>query len=308
MKVAKEQALVREKAAELVKDGQEVPWEKLAAKYEKTIEMKVGGGKNRWSQNAPGNKPSGGPSTVVVPPQGGQPPQDMMQHPPDRNANAANHGVAQHPQQGMAYHPEAVASAAQHGAGAPALSPRPMEQQQQQQQQQQYYPGQGQQQQPGPATAAAPQQHTYPQQAPPNNANQQQSAAERAAAASLAQALMMPSSAPTWASAQPLGTPTNGYAYAQQTTGSTTVPWGSSYTAAPPSPMAGQQSAALGSATPQLGLQVQGLQFGSQQLYTSHVAAPPAATPTHGGATTLYPNALGGQQQNYYVSQGLVVA
>ena len=41
---------MREKAAQFVKDGQDVPSDYME-KYRKTIEMKLGG-RNRWSQNA----------------------------------------------------------------------------------------------------------------------------------------------------------------------------------------------------------------------------------------------------------------
>lgn len=42
MKVAKEQALVREKAAGYVKDGRDVPADELMTKYKKTIQVKLG--------------------------------------------------------------------------------------------------------------------------------------------------------------------------------------------------------------------------------------------------------------------------
>merc|ERR1719359_1879986 len=42
MKVAKEQALVREKASEFVKDGLEVPQHELMTKYKKTLSQKLG--------------------------------------------------------------------------------------------------------------------------------------------------------------------------------------------------------------------------------------------------------------------------
>jgi hypothetical protein len=53
MKVAKEQALVREMAADYVKDGVEVPQRELMLKYKKVISQKLGGRQRRPEQPLP---------------------------------------------------------------------------------------------------------------------------------------------------------------------------------------------------------------------------------------------------------------
>merc|ERR1712137_1183438 len=51
MKVAKEQALVREKAADYIKQGKTVPSGALMNKYEKTIDIKLGGARRRQQRS-----------------------------------------------------------------------------------------------------------------------------------------------------------------------------------------------------------------------------------------------------------------
>lgn len=67
MKVAKEQALFREKAAEYVNAGQVVPTE-LMEKYQKTLDIKLGrhNAKQRWSQNSK-SQPAGQPAADMQP-------------------------------------------------------------------------------------------------------------------------------------------------------------------------------------------------------------------------------------------------
>jgi len=72
MKVAKEQALVREKAADFVKDGAMVPQHELMAKYKKTISQKLGERRQRQSeaeQPVTGPPPPAEAPAPVAPPQ-----------------------------------------------------------------------------------------------------------------------------------------------------------------------------------------------------------------------------------------------
>merc|ERR1740117_283424 len=75
MKVAKEQALVREKAADYIRDGQEVP-ENLMYKYKKTISHKLNASKSKSNNH---DMRSGQPA---------QPPAGPA--PPERSARGAH--------------------------------------------------------------------------------------------------------------------------------------------------------------------------------------------------------------------------
>lgn len=88
MKVAKEQALVRERAADYVKRGREVPGD-LMNKYEKILDIKLGGAKRRQMQSrrppsprqnesTKGGRPSPSTSNAALPP---RPSQSAAQQP-----------------------------------------------------------------------------------------------------------------------------------------------------------------------------------------------------------------------------------
>lgn len=103
MKVAKEQASVREQAAECVRDGRTVP-ENLMTQYEKSIRVKLGQGRRRQERPpSPGKEaaPSASPPTTAPPPTSAPPP-----------ASAPPHASAPPPAPGPPLGPQAVTPAA----------------------------------------------------------------------------------------------------------------------------------------------------------------------------------------------------
>jgi len=63
MKIAKEQALVREQAAEYAKDGERVPQSQLMERYKKTIDQKLG---KRWRRDQDAKKQAPPPAAAPV--------------------------------------------------------------------------------------------------------------------------------------------------------------------------------------------------------------------------------------------------
>eukprot|EP00747_Dinoflagellata_sp_TGD_P166374 gnl/TRDRNA2_/TRDRNA2_189075_c0_seq1.p1 gnl/TRDRNA2_/TRDRNA2_189075_c0~~gnl/TRDRNA2_/TRDRNA2_189075_c0_seq1.p1 ORF type:complete len:406 (+),score=54.27 gnl/TRDRNA2_/TRDRNA2_189075_c0_seq1:112-1329(+) len=92
MKVAKEQAIVREKAADYVKEGTNVPHDLLMQKYKKTISQKLG--PNRRQAPRSPQKEEGPPG---APPPGGPPPGMPAGNPPAPPAMPAGHPPGQAP-------------------------------------------------------------------------------------------------------------------------------------------------------------------------------------------------------------------
>eukprot|EP00435_Cladocopium_sp_Y103_P058847 s1574_g20.t2 len=78
MKVAKEQALFREKAAALTKEGLEVPQEELEEKYKKIIDMKLGHGRAKGIRPRNEEPPPSPEPPSTQPPS----PQPVAHHPP----------------------------------------------------------------------------------------------------------------------------------------------------------------------------------------------------------------------------------
>lgn len=119
MKVAKEQALVRERAADYVREGRLVPQD-LMTGYEKTIKMKLGGNSQRprpTQQGSPGAQGGGGP-----PPQGGGPDQKPAEPPRgDQQQQGQPHNGA--PPPGPPQLPPQTSRGAPPGGAAPAPQP-----------------------------------------------------------------------------------------------------------------------------------------------------------------------------------------
>mmetsp|Transcript_61836 Transcript_61836/g.174268 ORF Transcript_61836/g.174268 Transcript_61836/m.174268 type:complete len:467 (+) Transcript_61836:76-1476(+) len=93
MKVAKEQALVREKAADYVKDGQDVPGD-LMLKYKKTIQQKLdpGGRRSAARQKSQEGMHSGRRSKEEPPPEPALPPPRAGGLPPPAAGGLDSHG------------------------------------------------------------------------------------------------------------------------------------------------------------------------------------------------------------------------
>lgn len=96
MKVAKEQALVREKAAEYANGGMTVPQQELMEKYQKTLAQKLGGGRQRRPEGEqvqtklPDAPPAPADSPMPVPLQTMPPPGAAPSPPPKPSPASVN--------------------------------------------------------------------------------------------------------------------------------------------------------------------------------------------------------------------------
>lgn len=115
MKVAKEQAKFRETAADLVKDGREVPAD-LMTKYKKTIDQKLGRRQRHGDPQVPANSLP----TVPLAPQGPHAPKASRDY---AEGHAACSGSSGWPYSQAPAGPSAYPSWSRHGSLTPGMTP-----------------------------------------------------------------------------------------------------------------------------------------------------------------------------------------